>query len=261
MYQKKLKIRRKFLSHAINHVAGEKVVGGRVASDIYAKILGYDNNNTLNYLLTKNDHIAQMRVMNDWDFNNERAFEILSFYIPNFTQSMFFNIEQMSKPWYTGSYIDWRPQLISLLKGVENAEYLRYRNYYDLCDGLSYLFIYLADEIYNNKAKNRIYIICCVLSDLVETGRITSIRWTDIAALYREDNFNLLVDKFFLDRRKFIHDVELLGRIENYVFKDSSLFSTHSIAATPFQNLFRELGVDVGNLSLSVDLERNLQLY
>lgn len=255
MHQNILKVRRKFLSQAINYTVGEKIVSGRVAADIYAQILGFDNNNTLNYLLGQNDFRARMLVENDWNYNNQRAFKVISQHIPNLTSSMLYAIEQMSKPWYTND-LEWRPTLISLLKGVEHVEYLRFRNKYDLCDGLSYLFIYLAsDQAYNNKAKNRIYMICCLLSDLIESGRISAIRWSDIAALYNEEHFDLMVEWVLHSREKRIRDIELLERFENYAFKDFSNFSTNSIGVEPFQNLFRELGVDIDNLCLPHYLE------
>lgn len=257
MYQQMLHTRRKFLAHTINHVVGCKIISGRAAADLYAQILGFKNNNELHHLISKNDPKAQSKVLNDWSDKDAQVFHICKQYAPDVTQEMFNQICTLSKPQYFDRYADWRPTLIKLLKQVENIQFLRYRNNIELCDGVSYLLIYLADgQVHNNKAKNRLFIIFNVLSDLAETGRISAIRWCDVAALYRENNFEELVSKIFFEDENFIKNYAFLEQIENYATKDLSTYREHSIAAEKFQELFVKLGVDMKNLTLSSDLEK-----
>ncbi|PSU44564.1 hypothetical protein C9J12_26850 [Photobacterium frigidiphilum] len=249
-----LKTRRKFLIHAIDYVFGEKLISGRDAADLYANLLGFENNNNLNYLI-KSNKIAVTAISHDWDSLDDDALSIFKQYLPKIESRQLLEVDRLSQPNFSLADSVWRPRLISLLKGVTNLLELRYGTKSKVSSELAVLLISLADrQIYNDKARNRLFIICSVLVHFVVTKKISAIRWLDIAVLYQPQSFNFLIDHIYGYQEKFISDSYVLKEVLRYADKDCSVFFNHDSAFEVFQNLFVELGVDNTACELSNDV-------
>jgi len=254
-----LKTRRKFLTHAVDHVFGEKLISGRNAADLYANLLGFKNNNILNHLIERKKPIAIAATQRDWDPFDVDVFKTFKQYLPEIESHQLFEIDRLSKPQF--ALVDGvrRPRLLSLLKGITNLLELRYRTKSEACDELAFLLTSLADgQIYNNKARNRLFIICSVLVHLEECKKISAIRWLDIAMLYQPQNFQFLLDHIYGNQEAFISDYAVLEEILRCVDKDCCIFIDHDSAFEVFQNLFIDLGVDIAASELSDDVGKTI---
>lgn len=254
-----LTTRRKFLIHAVSHVFGEKLISGRNAADLYANLLSFKNNNILNYEIERKKSIAISAVQSDWNPFDAHILRIFKQYLPEIESHQLFKIDQLSQPKFALVDGDWRPRLVSLLKGVSNLLELRYGAKSEACSELAFLLISLADgQIYNNKARNRLFIICSVLVHLEKTKKISAIRWLDIAVLYQPQNFQFLLDHIYGYQDEVISDHAVLEEVLRYADKDYCTFIEDDSAFEVFQHLFVELGVDIAVSELSDDVGKTI---
>jgi hypothetical protein len=252
-----LRSRRKFVVHAIDHLFSEKRISGRKAADMYANLLGFESNNKLNYLLERKDPKALQAVEHDWGPLDEHSVAVFQRYIPGITDGQIFMVHELTEPSWSAANGAWRPHLIALLKSVDNLLHLRCNYTGSLCDDLPYLIITLADgQTYNDKARNRFLIICSLLMHLVRDGKISALRWQDIAYLYQPESFQCVLDMIYhLRDGALISDLRAQDLILEYADKDWAVFKQHNPNAGLFNLLFGELGVNISTNSLSEEVD------
>lgn len=257
MLEKQLVTRRKFLSHAIDHVFGHKVIKDRACADLYANLLGEESNNKLIMLIRIKNPKTLSRIKFDWSASDENVFSVFQNYLPSITQSQIYLLDELSKPSWAAADELWSKRLINLLKHVEDLSQLRnYSPYGELYDEIAYLLISLADgQLYNRRAQNRFLVICSILMHLKREEKISAIQWADIAALYQTENYNRLLVKIDIGQiSNQITDKGATREIRRYAHTDTSLLVNQSTAIPEFNQLFGDLGVkDFSKLSIDVE--------
>lgn len=257
--------RRKFVAAATNHIFGKKILSGRNAADLYAELLGYPDNNNLQYHLADGDkETASKAVLWDWN-ENQNSYEVFKKYIPEISQQQLHEINDMSSPYWVSSYDEiWKKVIINLLSNLSDLAFLREASMSgNLADHLTYFLIGITDDqIYNNKARNRFFMIISMLSTFKKKGIIDSINIQDIYVLFRPRVFQYFLDVFYgnenFSLRNNFDNTDLLT---NYADKDWGAFDGYDIAFPEFQKTFKLLGVNIDISALSLKVENAIFGY
>ncbi|MCS4309708.1 hypothetical protein M2404_004085 [Rheinheimera pacifica] len=257
MLEQSLATRRKFLSHAIDHVFGEKIIKDRACADLYANLLGIESNNKLISLLRSQNAKIISKVYSDWSCYDNGVFLVFQKYLPGITGDQVYQLDELSKPSWASANGLWLNRLVNLLKHVEDITQLRHHFDSELCDEIAYLLISLADgQLHNNKAKNRLLVICSILMHLKRDGKILALRWSDIATLYQTDYYTkLLVELDIVTNH--ITDRSAVNEIYRYSNKELHALENYNTAIPEFNQVFKKLGV-LSFSQLSTDVEKLL---
>ncbi|MEO3865251.1 hypothetical protein [Rheinheimera fenheensis] len=264
-----LKIRRKFLAKAINHVMGYKTVSGRQAADMYAQLLGYANNNNLNHALMKNDSAALRAVRRDWT-NDSDALNVVKKFVPEMTSARLHTVNMMSKPDYAYIFpelVTWSPTLATLIRSIDDLNDLRWSKLANAkSDGIAFLLEFIAGKPQSG-SRGRYRLLCIVeaIDWLVQAGVVFKLRLEDIYVLFKLENYEKFIDRLYDD----FSGVEPKGaagryeleRIKSLSDKEQSALRGQSLFFSDYEAAFKVLGVNTQTAKLTSDVDNAMFKY
>lgn len=264
-----LKIRRKFLSNAINHLMGNKAISGRQAADMYAQLLGYANNNNLNHALAKNDSAALRAVRGDWT-NDSDALSVVKKFVPEITSAKLHTVNMMSKPDYahiSPELVKWAPRLATLIRPIDDLNDLRWSMLANTkSDHIGFLLEFMAGKpLSGNRGRYRILCIVEAIDWLIQAGVVFKLRLEDIYVLFKLENYEKFVDRLYdgfsgVDPKGSAGQYEL-ERIKSLSDKEQSSLSGQPLFYSEYEAAFEALGVNTQTATLTPDVDNALFKY